>query len=327
MSATSGTGEAAHDRGERPRGVRVGHREPHDVGAGLGERAHLGEGPRDVGRLGRRHRLHRDWRPAADGDVPDPERPRHPAGREGRALALAVCAHAAAPPGRPARAAVRLFRAGRARPQSARATLPSSSWSTIAVNASSGWAPESERPLMKNAGVPVTPTSSPAFLCCLDELRLLAGVEAAVELAAVDADVARVRLEVGDARASSRSAKSFSCISQYFPWSPAQCAASAALGACACMGSGKSRYTSRILPGYFASSSFTVGSARTQYGHSKSENSTIVIGARRRPLRRAGRVHRHLGRLVRREQHLDVHLLLQLLVELARSPPGPSGSG
>ncbi len=74
-------------------------------------------------------------------------------------------------------------------------------------------------------------------------------------------------------------AKSFSCISQYFPWSPAQCAASAAFGARACMGSGKSRYTSLILPGYFASSSFTVGSARTQYGHSKSENSTIVIGA------------------------------------------------
>ncbi len=32
------------------------------------------------------------------------------------------------------------------------------------LNASSGWAPVISRPLTKNAGVPLTPASSPAFL-------------------------------------------------------------------------------------------------------------------------------------------------------------------
>ena len=43
-------------------------------------------------------------------------------------------------------------------------------------------------------------------------------------------------------------ANSRSCSSQYLPCSPAQCAASAALGACSWFGSGKSLNTSRILP-------------------------------------------------------------------------------
>ena len=73
MSATSGTGEPRTICAERCGRVRVGDREPHQVGARLGERAHLTEGGRDVGGLGAGHGLDGDWRAAADCDAADPD--------------------------------------------------------------------------------------------------------------------------------------------------------------------------------------------------------------------------------------------------------------
>src|SRR6266540_3125587 len=168
-------GRGPHELRQGPRGVGVRNREPDDVRARLGERAHLRERRSDVRRRRRRHGLDRDRGAAADRDPPDPDLAGGPPRPEGRALALAVNAHRAANLAAPERRrqSARTPNAARARdrvvqgPREVEATssyLPLSSWSTIAVNASSGWAPESERPLMKNAGVPETPTSSPAFL-------------------------------------------------------------------------------------------------------------------------------------------------------------------
>src|SRR5258708_6874609 len=70
-----------------------------------------------------------------------------------------------------------------------------------------------------------------------------------------------------------------SCISQNLPCSLAQSAASAALAALGCIGSGYCRKTRRTLLPYFVTTCSRVGVMREQKGHWKSENSTMVTGA------------------------------------------------
>ena len=59
----------------------------------------------------------------------------------------------------------------------------------ISLNFSKGTAPDSGRPLMKKAGVPVTPDGLAGLLGGLDHRGLVARVEALVELARVEAEL------------------------------------------------------------------------------------------------------------------------------------------
>ena len=70
---------AGHDLGQALGRLGLVARATNDVAAGRGERVDLLQRALDVGRLGDRHRLHRDRRAAADGDVADVDLPRRPA--------------------------------------------------------------------------------------------------------------------------------------------------------------------------------------------------------------------------------------------------------
>ena len=71
MSAITGIGDSRDDRLQRLDVLLARHRDAHDVGAGLGDRADLLHRRREVGGLGLGHRLHGDRRAAADRDGAD----------------------------------------------------------------------------------------------------------------------------------------------------------------------------------------------------------------------------------------------------------------
>ena len=190
--------------------------------------------------------------------------------------------------------------------------LFASSSSITSLNFSNGCAPESMRPLMKNAGVPVTPTSlpsamslsMPALNCCLDTHS---------------SNLARSR-PTSAANACSFSgdrsglAKSLSWYSQNLPCASAQRAASAAGRACAWNGQREVAVHEAHLVavglhdllhrhvGALAERTLVVG--ELDHGHRR-----IRPAATRRPATGADLDHGWLQR------HLGLVLLLQLVDE------------
>ena len=84
-------------------------------------------------------------------------------------------------------------------------------------------------------GVEFTPSCSPSFKSAAIECGILPGIETLVEASPYRAERRRVLLQVGNLHRR-LIGEDRSCISQYLPCSPAQCAASWALGACAWFG-------------------------------------------------------------------------------------------
>ena len=81
---------AGHDLGQALGRLRLVAGAAHDVAPGAGERVDLLQRALDVGRLGDRHRLHRDRRVAADGDRADVDLAGRPAASvRGRAVTIA----------------------------------------------------------------------------------------------------------------------------------------------------------------------------------------------------------------------------------------------
>ncbi len=69
MSAITGIGERSTIDAQRLHVLLAGHRDAHDVGAGVGDLHDLVHRRREVGGLGLGHRLHDDRRAAADRDA------------------------------------------------------------------------------------------------------------------------------------------------------------------------------------------------------------------------------------------------------------------
>ena len=130
---------------------------------------------------------------------------------------------------------------------------------------------------MKNVGVPLAPAAVPAFWSCVDLVLDLGIVPVLLELADVEADLARVLLDVGAGRA--RCCSRTSCRAASRP--------------CPALARGRLERRrgvhgvlverqrlvhpdQRHVLAVLVEHAFTVGSARLQNGHWKSLNSTIV---------------------------------------------------